>query len=235
MKKILAFILALMMVLSLSACSEEPEQEEIGLGEPVTEEPASQPEEPEEEPAEEPEVEAKRGKAENGVYTNEAFGVTFNAGEEWYFYSDEEIAATYGITAEQMFTEEYAQIVEEASLIYDMYAINANTSATVNVNYENLGLVYGSVFDEKAYLEIAKTQLETQLSASGIALSKNEISSVLIDGEEVPALEVTIDYSGILIHEVVVCKKTGQWMGSITIASMDEQELLKIAEKLSFN
>ena len=237
MKKILAIILALMMALSLCACGNEPSDEPAN--DPVSEsaEESSQPEEPaeepEEQPEEEPEVEAKRGKIENGVYTNEVFGITFSGGDEWYFYNDEEIAATYGIAVEQMLTEEYAQVIEEASLIYDMYAVNVNTGATVNVNYENLGLVYGSVFDEKAYLEIAKTQLETQLSASGISLSKNEVSAVSIGGEEFPCLEVAMDYNGTVIYEIIVCKKVGQWMGSFTIGSVNEGEPLEIVQKLS--
>ncbi|MBR5311109.1 MAG: hypothetical protein IKU42_08325 [Oscillospiraceae bacterium] len=223
MKKLLAFILALLMVLSLSACSNEPEVQEPVIDEPVSEEP--------EEIETDIEIIPKRGTVDGFTYKNEVFGISFFAGEDWYYYTDEEIAANMGIAAEEMLIDEYADALTASTLIYDMYCLNTKTSASINVNYENTGMSY----DEEYYLEISKTQLENQLNQSGYVLAKNEISSASINGKEVPCLDIIIDFGGMYIYETIVVNSVGDWMGVVTVASLDEAELAEILKNISFD
>lgn len=207
MKKIIAMLMAVLMLMGLCACSAEPEEEFV--------------------PA--------RGKVEGNVYKNEAFGISFTAGEDWYYYSDEEIAAAMGIVAEEIFTDEYAESVSEIEIIYDMYCGSFETGETVNVNYENLGIIYGTVLDEKGYLEAAVAQFDSQMEGSGITFPKKEIGTVLIDGKEVPCLHVVMEYYGISIYETIAVKKCGDWMGVVTVASLDEAALENLVSGLSFS
>ena len=82
MKKLLAMILCAVMVFSFAACS-ETEKAEV---EAIT-------------------ITPERGTVENGIYENTTFGVKFEAGENWYFLSDDEIAMAMGVAAEEMFGE----------------------------------------------------------------------------------------------------------------------------------
>ncbi|MBQ7874932.1 MAG: hypothetical protein IJ306_07240 [Oscillospiraceae bacterium] len=206
MKKILAALMALVMLFGLCACSAEQEEEFV--------------------PA--------RGTVENNVYKNEAFGISYTAEADWYYYTDDEIAATMGITAEELFTDEYAEAIADAEIIYDMYCANLTTGETVNVNYENLGAIYGTVLDEEAYIASAAAQLENQLAASGLSITKNEAGTATVDGKEVPCLYVTMEYSGVSIYEVIVVKKVGDWMGAVTVASLEEAELENLVSNVSF-
>lgn len=210
MKKIVAMLLALSMLFGLCACAAEPEEEEK-------------------------EFVPARGTLENNVYKNEAFGISFEADPDWYYYTDEEIAETMGITAEEIFTDEFAEALESAEIIYDMYCNNPNTGETVGVNYENLGVMYGLVLDEEAYITAAAAQLETQIEAAGASVTKNESGTVKINGKEVPCLYVTMEVYGISIYEVIAVKKVGDWMGAVTVASLDEAALADIAAKISFD
>lgn len=203
MKKTIAVLIAFMMLFGLCSCSSEPENEEFV---------------------------PKRGTVENGVYKNSAFGISYTADENWYYYSDEEISATMGIASEEILTDEYAEALANAEIIYDMYCADLETGATVNVNYENLGIVYGTILDESGYLNAAVAQME----GSGIVFSKLEIETVSIDGAEVPCLSVIIDYYGISIYEIVAVKKCGDWMGVVTVATLDEALLPELVSGISF-
>ena len=81
MKKIIALFMAVLMLLGLCACASEPAEEEK-------------------------EFVPARGTVENGVYKNEAFGITYTAEDNWDYYTEEEIAETMGVTAEEIFYDE---------------------------------------------------------------------------------------------------------------------------------
>ena len=207
MKKLLAALLALMMIISLSACSgkqtDEMEAEAI-------------------------EITPERGTVENGFYNNEAFGVSFETPADWYFLTDEEIAQTMGSTAEKLYGE---NILEDMDYIYDLYCVDMETGTTVSVNYENLGTI-GQFTETNQYLETVLAQL---LSSSNTGITATELSVIKVDGTAVPCLNITLEASGQTIYESIIVKKIGTWIGTVTLATLDEAEIEILAESISFN
>ena len=203
MKKILAIILAMAMLLCLGACSKE--------------------EKPNEEEKELIEVTPERGTVENGVYKNEAFGVSFEVEPDWYFLSDAEIAQSMGVAAEK--------ISADADNIYDVYCVTLETNTTVSVNYENLGTI-GGFTSESQYLEMVVSQLLSAGTDTGV--TESELSVAEIGGEKFPCLNITMEYSGMEIYQRVIVKSIGTWMGTVTIATLDEAEIDQLCEKITF-
>lgn len=200
MKKILAMILA--SVLCFAGCS------------------AEEPEKPEE-------FVPARGTVENGIYKNSAFGISFNAEENWYFLSDSEIAQTMGIAAEEMFGE---GTEVEAGNIYDMYCVDTKTNATVSVNYENIAGTE-NITNEGAYLEIVTGQIISAGASSGV--KDAFIGDVEINGVKTPCLNIELEISGTKIYEKIVAKQIGDWMCSITLASLSETEMEELIGRIS--
>lgn len=207
MKKLFAALLALMMILSLAACSEEAQEEEKS--------------------EELIEVTPERGTVENGFYNNEAFGVSFETPADWYFLTDEEIAQTMGSTAEKLYGE---NVLEDMDYIYDLYCVDMETGTTVSVNYENLGTI-GQFTETNQYLETVLAQL---LSSSNPGITATELSVIKVDGTAVPCLNITLEASGQTIYESIVVKKIGTWIGTVTLATLDEAEIEPLAESISF-
>ena len=205
MKKILAIILAF--VLCFAGCSGENS--------------VSEPEKPEE-------FVPARGTVENGIYKNSAFGVSFSAEEDWYFLSDSEIAQTMGIAAEEMFGE--GTEVEPGN-IYDMYCVDMETNATVSVNYENVAGTE-NITNEGAYLEIVTSQIVSAGASSGV--KDAFIGDVEIGGVKITCLNIELEVSGAKIYEKIVAKQIGDWMCSITVASLSETEMEDLIGRISF-
>lgn len=139
MKKLIALLLAFIMLLSFAGCSEE-------------------------EKTENKEIVPERGTVSEGVYENETFGVSFEFGDGWYILSDEEIATAMGVAAEEIYGEG-AEITGDN--IYDFYGVKNETNATVSINYEDLGTI-GTMTDANYYLETVMTNLIANGADSGI-------------------------------------------------------------------
>ena len=203
MKKILALVLAMMMVLSLGACSGETEPETV-------------------------EIVPARGTVENGIYKNEAFGVTFSAGENWYFLTDSEIAVSMGVAAEEIYGEG-TEIAGDH--IYDVYCVENTTGGTVSINYEDLGTI-GGMTDANYYLETVMTTLLSSGAKDGVVDSS--ITNIKIGEYEVPCLNIVLEYAGTTIYQKVIVKQIGSWMATATLASLSEDEINSLVEMLSF-
>ncbi len=203
MKKILALVLAMMMVLSLGACSGETEPETV-------------------------EIVPARGTVENGIYKNEAFGVTFSAGENWYFLTDSEIAVSMGVAAEEIYGEG-TEIVGDH--IYDVYCVENTTGGTVSINYEDLGTI-GGMTDANYYLETVMTTLLSSGAKDGVVDSS--ITNIKIGEYEVPCLNIVLEYAGTTIYQKVIVKQSGSWMATATLASLSEDEINSLVGMLSF-
>lgn len=181
------------------------------------------------EPTAEPEeFVPERGKVENGIYKNSAFGISFEAEPDWYYLTDSEIAQTMGIAAEEMFGEG-TEI--ESDHIYDMYCVDNKTNATVSVNYENV-VSAGNITDEGTYLEIVTGQILSAGAVSGVA--DVVIGDVEIGGVKIPCLNIELEVSGMKIYEKIVAKQKGEWMCSITLASLSETEMEELVGRISF-
>ena len=206
MKKILAIMLAFAMLLSFAGCTESGGKSETEI---ITVTPA-------------------RGTVSDGIYENTAFGVSFEAGENWYFLTDAEIAQAMGVAAEAIYGED-AEITGDH--IYDVYCVENSTNGTVSINYENLGTI-GEMTDANYYLETVMTQLLSTGTENGIVDAI--ISNIEIGETEVPCLSIVLNYGGMEIYQKVIVRQTGTWMSTITMASLSEDELSEFVGKISF-
>ena len=234
MKKLIALLLALVMVLSFAACSKgEPAPDNSGNKSSQNEESSSEGES--ESKSNEEKLDHIRGSVDGLTYTNTAAEITFAAPEGWVFFNDDEIAALYNLTSEELLSEETAEILENTDMVYDMYCQNASTGASVNINFENLGLIYGTVLSEESYLELSKANLESTFSGGGMELVSCETVTASIDGKEVPCLDLVINMTdyGSELYEKIFVKKAGSFMGCITIGALSSDEIDQIIAGLS--
>lgn len=160
----------------------------------------------------------ERGTVDGNTYTQESFGVTFTAPAGYTFYSDEEIASLHNTTVEEL--------EANAAVIYDVRCGNHSTGGSVNINYEELGSVYGSLVDEENYIALSLENVENMLEGmDGISIIGAEKGMVEISGDEYNGAYITLNINGTVFYETVFVKEKDGYMMACTAAAHTQEEI----------
>lgn len=201
MKKI-AFILALLMVMSLvltscgsisdivSKAVNESGSAEESIEESIEESVEESIEESIEESSEEVSEESEEASGKfipatvNGnVYESDFFGVKIEFPEEFTLLTPEQIEQITGNAVD-------LEALENGESYYDLYT---TTPAGYNIN----GIVSKYDGDIEKFLPLIKQQIVDMLTESGLTVKSCEISEFSISGKEVSGLEYVYEYSGV--------------------------------------
>lgn len=163
------------------------------------------------------------GTIEDNVYWNETMKIGCALDETWYFYSEEEIMETNGLTAD-MLEGKIAEMIENGGAITDMFARNLKTGATVNVVFERVSLANSLLYNEKNYIEASTATLEEALTQMGIEDVAFTVQEAEFLGETHTILQITGLYSGVPIYEQIAVVKDGRNFIVVTIFSVMEGE-----------
>ena len=171
-------------------------------------------------PDEQPNVDLPlRGSSDGEVYENASLGIGIKFDDEWTLYNDVQTAGLNGLSDEKL-EEDYAGVIKKSDLIYDMYAMRSDGS-TMNIVFENMNIIYGSVLNEDAYIDASLSQAQTTFGQLNWALESSEKVTVTAAEQEFNALELTANIGSGYLYETRMCKKIGDHMAVITIASTD--------------
>lgn len=212
MKKILAILLAFIMGLSMTACG--------GDDEGITGEISNKETETKETKEEEVAAIDAIGEAEGTVYENNFLGLGFNLPDGWTFYTKEQINEMNNIT-QDMLDEDLAAQLEEANLLYDMYALDQYGNS-VTVVLEKTSAIASVAIDEKAYAELSVEQVPDALKQVGFADATAEVGTVDFNGKEHAAIDVVATSDSVTLYEKIVCIKAGQYIACITVGTTFE-------------
>lgn len=163
------------------------------------------------------------GTIEDNVYWNETMKIGCALDETWYFYSEEEIMETNGLTAEVL-EGEIAEMIENGGTLTDMFAQNLETGATVNVVFERVSLANSLLYNEKKYIEASIPTVEEAFAQMGIEDVAFTVQEAEFLGETHTILQITGLYSGVPIYEQVAVVKDGRNFIVVTIFSVLEGE-----------
>lgn len=237
--RILVLCLMLSLVATLAACgnknssSNEPASSEA-------EEPAE--EEPEEEPAEEPEEpeenastiavpEELLGKQTSTSYENEYFGLRYDVPADWYLLSREEIATIMGIAATTFDDEAMANMLKETGYVTDLYVMDTKpaidgmeTFNNVNITIQDIGKLYGIIYDEKKLAEGSANTVKDALTAQGLTDIKTEISEMEFIGKNCVALTITSKAGTTNMYQKQVYLKNESALACVTATAMGEDK-----------
>lgn len=219
MKKIVALLLATVMVFLLVACGSDPKDDGVKQDDPAQTVAPSE-ENPkndndEEEPVQKTEV--SRGKIENGVYTNDFLGFKFTKPALWVYSTDEEIAAMLNLSAE-MLGEKFSQALENNQTMYDMMVMDTLSRSSINVGYENLAMSLATNITEEQYAEVVKALLSNSYGATGMTYEFTEELDIVNLGEaKFTRLIYTVEYLGDTMTQVYYLRKVDKYMAYVIV------------------
>lgn len=161
------------------------------------------------------------GVTEGQRYWNDTVGVGCTLGDEWYFYTEEEIAAQNGLAA-GMLREDYAKMVAESGSMMDMLALNTETGTSVNVTLQRLSLTDALLINEQKYAEISTESLTEALEQIGLENVGTSVDKVEFLGEKHPCVRVTGVMQGVDFFETLAIFKTGRTVCIVTVGCFQE-------------
>lgn len=215
MKKWIAAILAVMMVLSMAACgSQEPPVSNLTPNNNTNTEQKDT---------------VSLGQMQGGIYTNTYAGFQCTLDENWTYKTAEELQELPD-TAKDLFegTAIDAELLT-TTVIADMMAENATTLANINVQYQKLDLaqrlVFATATEEQVIDETLKDKdtLISSYTQAGMSDVTMEKKTVTFLGEERSGIYTTATISGIpcYIMQIVDYSK-GSYGVTLTLTSYME-------------
>ncbi len=227
MKKTMGFILSMALLLTAAGCGSD--EDVRGTVEPAATDAAEATEATETAEAteaaeaDEEATEAfEFGEVSANVYENKVIGLGCELSSDWTFYTDEQILEMNSLALEAM-DEEAAEMVADATIIYDMYAMHSDGMSSINVNLENVGVASYALYSEKDSLENAKDILVDSMENMGYENASAELTTVTVAGEEFDALSTTASISGLDMYQLIFVKKCGgKYFANITVTTFGE-------------
>jgi hypothetical protein len=248
MKKLIALLLALTMVLALAACGgekkdkdHEPEKNTKptteATAEPTTEptvEPTTEPTvapttEPATEPATEPQVEETlQGIQDGNTYTNSLLGLTFTAPEGWGLADNSQLAQILGMSADALTPENFQRTLDTAGVAMILYAASADGLVNVNVVLENLARSNAQDITEEQYVQATKDIVIATMENAGAENLEYESGALSFAGAAHYAVAMQGTIGGVDLYEAQVYIKCGDYMACFTVASYGENHVEEV-------
>ena len=232
MKKLIAILMVLTLMVSMTACARlistvingqteppvttaaptappttvPPETTPPTTTPPETTLPATTP------PATEPQLEDNYyvGQTVNNVYTNAFLGITCQLDDRWLVYDEDQLAQLAGLTADLMNNEQLENAIEQGTVVTAFYASSGQEN--MNITLERLSLINGILMDEEDYVELAKDQLKAALERTGCINVTVDPAKLPFAGEECHGVKVYASLQGVDVYETIICIKNGNYM-----------------------
>lgn len=231
MKKLIALLLALVMVLAMTACGGE-KKDEGGKGEkntkPITgatAEPTVTPTTEATEPAGDVDM---LGAVEGNTYINEFIGISFAAADGWVFADNAQLAQMLGFSADALKPENFQRTIDSAGVAMVMYAASADGLTTVNIVLEDLARNQAQDITEEQYVQATKDIVIGTMESAGAENLEYENGELLFAGAAHHAVALQGTIEGIDLYELQVYIKCGDYIASFTIASYMENHVEEV-------
>ncbi len=226
MKKLIALLLAVMMVFALCACGDkddsgkpsEDEKEDVNSEENI-----------DKEEEEEEDAEFELGTIKGRTYENKSMGIGVKLDAGWQLLSEDEMYEMMGIVADMYEDDELHDLILNSGTFYDMIAVTAGVE-NMNITVEKQTPAVAAKYSTEDYAEAGKTGLENAFASAGYNLISCEIISVDFAGEERTAIMSHLEGNGVEMYQMAIVFKCGNYFANVTICAADEAGLYEIMD-----
>ena len=116
----------------------------------------------------------------------------------------------------------YRQLIENATVFYDMLAMDADELNNINVNLEKLNALQLALLDVAENYKAAVPYMREMFENMGYTDFSSEIVDVILDGETVPAMRTTAQISGIRVYQLMLSVKCDGYLANIAVTTYIE-------------
>lgn len=178
----------------------------------------------------EEEKELTLGNVDGNTYKSDFIGIGCTLDDDgWVFYNDEQIAQINGITQSYL-DKEYLEQVKNAKVFYDMYAVNQETSSTINITLEKGTKLAVLLTDIDKVLTNSTVSIESSFANMGGKNFKYELCDVKIGDETFKGMDIYVEINDVPIYETMFCIKCGEYLAYVCVGTYFEDTTGDILE-----
>ena len=257
MKKLISIILTLLLCLTFAACSTTPDNNESKLDASSSDTTTTSSEEPSSSsvpsvttstpqsssskkptslPTTKPTTTTSKptsnlsgiylGKSTATKWESKSLKMGFTALSGWQIATASEVAEMNKISVSDV-TKDISLLFKNNLVVYDTLAASV-TGDSINIVYEKLDDMHKNITVEE-YLSISSQNLDEAFMQMGCESASISKSTFTFLNKETPCLEIEVSRQGQRVFEVIICKKVGNYMCCITMASPDDDALTTIS------
>ena len=234
MKKLLALILALLMVLSVTACSEDDDKKSRKKDKTTQSEKIDK----EDVESDDTEVdidvddEVKEleqaedfclGTIDGRVYENEFIGIGYKADLYWTYMTESEIQQINNFVTEN--AGDYKEAMESADVYTDMFVGNIDSSENININLEKVSKSVLDTVDDCTYYENSIAGIEYMYENYGCSYFDYDITTLTIDGVDFHSVNMETEIEGTVIYQTAFVVKCNGYVANVTCTSRSADAL----------
>lgn len=180
---------------------------------------------------EETEKTFETGTVNGDVYENEFTGMGYKLNAGWTFYSDDQIRELNNATGDMM-EEEYQKLLENSTVIYEMFAVDSEGINNFNVNVEKLNKMQMNNFDISSNFEQSFPIIESSYENMGYTDVAYEVGTAVVAGRELDVMYITAEISGIPMYQTMFSYRCGQYLVSACASTFYEDTSAEIFENI---
>ncbi len=218
MKKILCLLLASLMLLSLCSCFGGKDEDEV-RGEIVSGDKQNT--------DDEKAPEFSLGSVASNTYNNDFLGLSCTLPSEWTFYSEAEILEINNIAGE-FYDEDVKKQLENATVIYDMYAVVAEKGNNINVNLEKLNVLQAAAVNIKTTLESQIDIIKSSYENMGYTDVEIAYQKITVDGKELDGLKFSAKIQGIGFYGLCFTFLKENYLANVTLSTLQTDNTSEI-------
>ena len=232
LKRMAALLLTVALLCGLAACGGETQPEatkvettaatEPSTTEPETTEPETT-EAPTETESETTENEALSGldlgNVDGNTYTNETLGLRCELGDNWYVYSEAELASLMGVVADSLSDSIIGDAIDNNQSVTVFFAMDTTTYGNINITISKDSM---SALGEENFVALMVPQLKPLLEQSGFENVTCTEAEFEFAGQTHTGIDITATVQGMTVYERQVYLMADSCMYVVTATAYEE-------------
>ena len=136
----------------------------------------------------------------------------------WVFHTEEDIKKLNNLTVD-MLDENIAEMIEKATIIYDMQVSEQATGNNASINLEKLPSYSSALLTPETALKNQIPAMKTSLENVGATVEKIEYQKIELDGKEYDGIYSVSVYNGVKMEQNAISFKKGDYLVYLTVTS----------------
>ena len=232
LKRMAALLLTVALLCGLAACGgktqpEATEVETTAATEPSTTEPETTEPETTEAPTEtEPETTENEalssldlGTVDGNTYTNETLGLRCELGDNWYVYSEAELASLMGVVADSLSDSIIGDAIDNNQSVTVFFAMDTTTYGNINITISKDSM---SALGEENFVALMVPQMKPLLEQSGFENVTCTEAEFEFAGQTHTGIDITATVQGMTVYERQVYLMADSCMYVVTATAYEE-------------